>query len=90
MKEGIYCRWCRKRIPLVQAGEHDIAEHLDDPLVAASGQNVSLDRVVTSDEPRGRAPRSRTDAESYGRRSADVHDPERIAGGVRNRPWSVP
>lgn len=75
MVEGVLCPHCKRRYPLVEYGEHEATEHLDTLYISCSPTPV-MDNCGT---------KRRT---SYKRKDRDIHDPERIAGGIRNRPWS--
>lgn len=90
LKEGLWCRVCRVRVPLVEAGQHDLDYHTPNPHdrdwpTFFAGSNTS---------PEQRPPNRlgyKIDAVTIdisGRR--DLHEPESLAGGIRNRPWREP
>lgn len=76
MVEGVLCPHCHKRIPLVEFGEHEVVEH----------DTIGGRDCLSPAPPMPNVGTKRRT--SYKRKERDIHDPERIAGGIRNRPWS--
>lgn len=44
LSEGVWCRRCKERIPLSEAGEHELSHDEDEPLVRTAGPHTSIDR----------------------------------------------
>ena len=75
--EGLLCPLCKRRVPLVDAGVHITDRHPEEDKYGHDMTTWGDGAVLRS----SREPR----------REREVHDPERIAGGIRGfRPWSQP
>lgn len=81
MVEGIFCRGCGKRVPLVDVGVHELDHAGFGPAeIGATGSSpVPLDR--TGGKVDTRPP------DESGMDTVDLHEPESLSGSFHRRAW---